>query len=234
MRTLARNQPDAARPVRDLLERPGRSGRRRAGGVYAARPSRGQRRTIVLPNPIRLDVTAPQIRARLPRARASSRPTATGGTRSSVATLSERAPGGARTSTVGAGAASAGRSEKGADRVVRLRGRRARRPRRLSRRLGATDLAGNIGRANDPEADRDPLRRARPQADRGGRGRKFAVLVVSDAGSVAWQLGQQERHRSTPGTLRLRAPLQPGRYTLVVSANGLGDRAVVLVRAPAP
>ena len=37
-----------------------------------------------------------------------------------------------------------------------------------------------------------------------------------------------------PGTLRLRAPLQPGRFTLTVSANGHTARAAVFVREPTP
>ena len=62
-------------------------------------------------------------------------------------------------------------------------------------------------------------------------GARFAVLVLSDAARVEWKLGQRTG-TARPGTLKIRAPLQPGRYTLTVSANGFSDRAAVIVRAP--
>jgi hypothetical protein len=62
-------------------------------------------------------------------------------------------------------------------------------------------------------------------------GRRFAVFVSSDAARVEWRLGA--RGGSTrPGTLRLRAPLVAGRYTLTVSVNGHHARAAVFVREP--
>jgi hypothetical protein len=62
-------------------------------------------------------------------------------------------------------------------------------------------------------------------------GRRFAVFVSSDAARVDWQLGAR-RGSARPGTLRLRAPLVPGRYTLTVSMNGHLARAAVFVREP--
>jgi hypothetical protein len=61
--------------------------------------------------------------------------------------------------------------------------------------------------------------------------RRFAVLVASDAARVEWRLAAR-RGTTRPGTLRLRAPQRPGRYTLVVSANRHDDRAVVVVTVP--
>jgi hypothetical protein len=55
--------------------------------------------------------------------------------------------------------------------------------------------------------------------------------VLSDAARVHWKLGKRTGI-SRPGTLKLRAPLQPGRYTLTVTANGFSDRAAVVVQAP--
>jgi hypothetical protein len=62
-------------------------------------------------------------------------------------------------------------------------------------------------------------------------GARFAVRVSSDAQRVRWTLGGRSGF-ARPGTLRLRAPLQKGRFTLTVSANGHTARAAVFVREP--
>ena len=62
-------------------------------------------------------------------------------------------------------------------------------------------------------------------------GAPFAVRVSSDAPRVRWTLGGRSGF-ARPGTLRLRAPLQKGRFTLTVSANGHTARAAVFVREP--
>ena len=97
--------------------------------------------------------------------------------------------------------------------------------------LGARDVAGNLSR---PTAKRVvviryvALGRRRIEVAAGGR---FAVLVLSDAARVHWRLGARSGV-ARPGTLTLRAPLRPGRYTLTVSANGFDARAAVVVREP--
>lgn len=63
-------------------------------------------------------------------------------------------------------------------------------------------------------------------------GSQLAVRVSSDARRLRWRLGARSG-LTTPGTLRLRAPLQPGRFTLTLSANGHTVRAAVFVREPA-
>ena len=60
----------------------------------------------------------------------------------------------------------------------------------------------------------------------------FPIRVSSDARRVRWTLGGRSG-LARPGTLRLRAPRQPGRFTLTVSANGHTARAAVFVREPA-
>ena len=60
-------------------------------------------------------------------------------------------------------------------------------------------------------------------------GRTFAVRVSSDAPTIRWQLGRRSG-LTAPGTLRLRAPAQKGRYTLTVRAGGNVARAAVVVR----
>jgi hypothetical protein len=62
-------------------------------------------------------------------------------------------------------------------------------------------------------------------------GSRFAVRVSSDAGTVRWRLGARSG-LARPGTLRLRAPLQKGQFTLSVFANGHTARAAVFVRGP--
>jgi hypothetical protein len=62
-------------------------------------------------------------------------------------------------------------------------------------------------------------------------GAPFAVRVSSDAERVRWTLGGRSGF-ARPGTLRLRAPLQKGRFTLTVAANGHTARAAVFVREP--
>jgi len=61
----------------------------------------------------------------------------------------------------------------------------------------------------------------------------FSLRVSSDAPRVRWTLGGRSGF-AKPGTLRLRAPAQKGRFTLTVSANGHTSRAAVFVREPTP
>jgi hypothetical protein len=99
-------------------------------------------------------------------------------------------------------------------------------------RLVAFDPAGNRTELDSPVAVAIryvALGRKRINVLAGSR---FALRVSSDAGRVRWTLGVR-RGFARPGTLRLRAPLQPGRYTLTVSANGRAVRAAVFVREPA-
>lgn len=96
----------------------------------------------------------------------------------------------------------------------------------------ARDEAGNLASRTRPRpvvVRYVALGRRRIVAQAGGR---FAVLVSSDAARVGWRLGAR-RGRARSGTLRLQAPDAPGRYTLVVRANGRDARAAVVVRAPA-
>jgi hypothetical protein len=106
------------------------------------------------------------------------------------------------------------------------------RPGTYALEVGARDRAGNL-------ADRPPpvpvrlryvaLGRDRIPVAAGGR---FAVRVSSDAERVRWTLGGRSGF-ARPGTLRLRAPLQKGQFTLTVTANGRAARASVFVREPA-
>ena len=191
------------------------------------------RRTITLPNPIRVDVTPPRFQQVSIRPRVFS-PDGDGRNERVVVryTVSERA----RVSLFVDG-----------DRRVVKRGSQPRGTIRWSGRvageppapgpyeltLGARDLAGNAGARTRPRTvlvryvalGRTAIE-TRPRAT-------IAVLVRSDARRLEWKLGARSGS-ARPGTLRLRAPDRPGRYTLTVVANGQPARAAVVVRRHAP
>ena len=97
--------------------------------------------------------------------------------------------------------------------------------------LAAEDPAGNVAARTKPvqlTVRYVALGRKRITVTAGAR---FALRVSSDARRVGWQLGGRSGV-ARPGTLRLRAPLQKGRFTLAVSANGHVTRAAVFVVEP--
>jgi len=187
-----------------------------------------ERRTIVMPNPIEVDVSPPEVlevsvspRILSPRI----------GDRNNKARVAYRASEPARLLVFVEG-----------ERRVRARHRRtqggvdwfglaAGRPLpagtyRLE--VAAEDAAGNVGERSDPipveiryvELARDEIRvRA---------GRRFGVRVATDAESFRWRFAGG-RGTAAPGVLVLRAPSRPGRYTLFVSVDGHAVRARVIV-----
>jgi hypothetical protein len=108
---------------------------------------------------------------------------------------------------------------------------KAMRPATYRLQVAAFDQAGN-------RAERTPPVQVRLRVVALGRdrvevvaGATFAVRVSADAPRVRWRLGRRSGI-AAPGTLRLRAPLQKGRYTLTVRANGFSASAAVFVREP--
>ncbi len=95
-------------------------------------------------------------------------------------------------------------------------------------RLGAIDIAGNVGRPTRSQAVVIRYVALGRKVVATTPGSPFAVLVLTDAPRVTWKLGARTGV-ARPGTLRLRAPLQQGRFTLTVTANGHSARAAVLV-----
>lgn len=96
-------------------------------------------------------------------------------------------------------------------------------------RLVARDVAGNLGPRSGSRTVRIrflALGRDRVVTSPGGR---FAILALSQARRLEWRLGGRSG-TARPGTLRLKAPARPGRYTLRVEANGHVRRAAVVVR----
>lgn len=97
--------------------------------------------------------------------------------------------------------------------------------------LGATDLAGN----STPVKQRWHLQlriryiqlaSAKIEALAGAH---FVIGVSTDAKRYSWQLGRRKGNASTP-VLRLLAPDRRGRYTLTVTEHGHASRAAVFVR----
>lgn len=232
VRTLVRNRPAAKGPVEVVWDGRADDGDVVAEGAYLPRTRLArQRRTITLPNPIRVDVTPPRIERFAVRPRVFS-PDGDGRRDSVVADYRVSEP--AQVALYVDGQQQVlkrGRREQGEIRWLGFVDGEPVEAGRYRLQLGATDLAGNVAqrsRAVRVVARSVALGRDRIQAV---AGRPFAVLVVSDARRVEWRLGARSGS-ARPGTLRLRAPARPGRYTLVVTANGNAARAAVIVKAP--
>jgi hypothetical protein len=100
-------------------------------------------------------------------------------------------------------------------------------------RLVARDLAGNLGPRSGSRSVTIrflALGRTRIVVHPGQR---FAILALSQSRRLRWRLGERSGV-AVPGTVRLVAPVEPGRYTLRIDANGHTKRAAVIVEEPAP
>jgi hypothetical protein len=97
--------------------------------------------------------------------------------------------------------------------------------------LVAHDLAGNRSQLSPTAVVR--LRFITLARDRivVPAGLRFGVRVSTDARRYAWRLGSR-RGNGAAELLVLRAPTLPGRYTLTVSYRGRSDAAALFVRAP--
>jgi hypothetical protein len=187
--------------------------------------------TITLPNPIRIDVTPPAIQDVSIEPRVFS-PDGDGRADRVVVTYSLNEEGRGmlfvndrrRVYT---------RFPRTEDRMVwnGKRAGRAQRPGTYAIQVGAHDRAGN--RADRALPEPVVLRYVSFGRDRitTVAGTRFAVRVSSDAERVRWTLGGRSGF-ARPGTLVIRAPLQKGRFTLTVTANGRAARAAVFVREP--
>jgi FlgD Ig-like domain len=189
------------------------------------------RTTYTLPNPMRIDVTAPRIE------RVVVRPTVIspdGDRRADHATFSYRL------SEPGRGLLFVDGKRRGLTRFPRTQDSiawygkvdgRALPPGSYTTRLAAFDPAGNIAAQTRPiqvVIRYVAIGRKRISVTSGAR---FALRVSSDARRVRWSLAGRSG-LARPGTLRLRAPLQKGRFTLTVAANGHAARAAVFVLEP--
>ncbi|MEI7760396.1 MAG: FlgD immunoglobulin-like domain containing protein [Thermoleophilia bacterium] len=203
-------------------------------GVYRPRVRlRQQHRTIVLPNPVRVDTTPPKVAMTRLAPRVFS---PDGDSRSDRVVVGYRVDEPARVSLYVGGSRAVLKKGSRTEGTIDWFGLESgmslpRGPYALH--LGAVDIAGNEGlptRSKIVVIRTVALGHTSIETVPGAR---FAVLVLTDAARVTWRLGGRSGG-ATPGTLRLRAPLQPGRFTLTVTANGNSARAAVLVRSAAP
>lgn len=233
----------AARPVQTLVRRQ----REKAGRVsytWDGRDSAGEivpegryrpkvelaahGRTIVLPNPIRVDTTDPTMRLVKAAPRVISPDGDGRGDRVTASyAVSEPARGmmliDGRRRVIG--------------RFSRLTGKltwygivngKPVRPGTYELQLRAIDRAGNRSAATRAVPIRVryvELARTQVQAVAGER---FQIGVSTDARSYRW-LFAKKRGTGRSRVLRLRAPAEPGTYTLYVSVDGHADRATVVV-----
>jgi FlgD Ig-like domain len=98
--------------------------------------------------------------------------------------------------------------------------------------LGAVDAAGNVTPATERTRVRVEIRYitlANHRITGVVAGKVFEIGVSTDAKLYAWRLGARHGVKAGP-LLRLLAPQQKGRYTLTVGEHGHTDRATVLVK----
>ena len=235
IRTLVDGDRAARGPHAFFWNGRGDDGRLMPEGRYRPKVELGRAdRTIVLPNPISVDITAPSVRVVAVRPRAIS-PDGDGhgdtvrvryranerahgllfvNGRLRVVSRSQRPSGVLQ--WVG-GAPSGGKLPPGTYRLA----------------VQARDLAGNVSKR--VPAAVVPLRYIRLQKSRivAAPNERVDVGVAADAPQVRWLL---RRGSSVVGrglarrAIRFDAPARPGRYVLVASAGSHSDRTLVLVR----
>jgi hypothetical protein len=223
VRTLARSKP--ARRGAPLLQWDGRNdgGEVVPDGTYRPRVHlSAEHKTILLPNPIRMDATAPLIRLVSVRPRVI----APFGKKRSVrieylTNESARAilyvDGEQRTTVF--------RFERGGK--IDWFGARRLTPGPHRLRLRAIDRATNLGRPSRALTIVVRDVELRPHLVRVKAGRRFGFRVLN-AQRYAVHLGSLHKRHSGP-LLVLRAPKQPGRYVLRVATDGHVARAIVVV-----
>lgn len=230
VRQLVNEEPVPSGPVTVVWDGRDDAGRVVSEGSYRARVRLAdEHRTILLPNPIRVDVTPPSIELLAIRPRTFS-PDGDGRADRVAVRYRINEPAGAILYVDGARrVVKRGRREEG---TITWFGRVAGKPLPpggYALSVGARDVAGNLAARTRPRTITIryvSLGRNRIEAV---AGRRFAVFVSSDAARIEWRLATRTG-TAKPGTLRLRAPLVPGRYTLTVTTHGHTDRATVIVR----
>jgi len=192
---------------------------------------RDDRTTYTLPNPMRIDVTPPRLE--LVAVPTTISPDGDG--------RGDRAIFRYRLNEPGRGMLFVNGKRRGLTRFPRTKDSivwygevkgRALAPGPYTARLAAFDPAGNVSERTRPI--QVAIRYVALGSNRitVTAGARFALPVSSDARRVRWALGGRTG-LARPGTLRLRAPLQKGRFTLTVSVSGHAARAAVFVLEPA-
>jgi hypothetical protein len=233
VRELARDRPQGRRFVTYVWDGRDADGRVVDEGTYKPRVHLDrQRRTIVMPNRIRVDTTPPRVTTFTARPLVIS---PDGDGRSDRAKIRYRLDERARVELYVDGVRALRRLGTRTSGTMDWFGTAAGEPLPqgvYTLRLVARDLAGNLGPRSGSRTVRIlflALGRTRVVVKPGQR---FAMLVASQARTLRWTLGKRSGV-ARPGTLRLRAPLVAGSYVLRVEANGTTKRALVVVRKPA-
>ncbi len=237
VRTLLRGVRTARGPHEFLWDGRDDEGQLVAEGRYRPKVELGRAdRTIVLPNPIHVDMTAPVVRVTSVRPRAIS---PDGDGRGDIVRIryraNERARGllyaNARLSVVSRSQRPAGVLQwlGGAADGDRLP------PGRYRLTIRARDLAGNVSRA--VLAAVVPLRYIRLEETSivAAPGERAGVGMDTDASRVPWILrrGSSIVDRGVARrVIRLKAPDRPGTYVLVATVGGQSSRGFLFVRRP--
>lgn len=232
VRTLVRDRRETKGRVSYTWDGRDELGRVVAEGIYRPRVELERNgRTIVLPNPIRVDTTPPAVTLVSARPRVFS---PDGDGRRDRVTVRYRLDEKARPELLVNGSRQAlGRFGKREGRLLwfgKIDGRPVR-PGTYEIRLRAVDRAGNRSartravpvRVRYVELGRDRVEVA--------AGERFSIFVWTDAASYRWLFAGDRGVRERP-VLRLRAPETPGTYALYVSVGSRADRAVVVVTEP--
>jgi hypothetical protein len=234
VRSLVRGRREQAGRVSYTWDGQDEAGRVVEEGVYRPRVRlREHGRTIVLPNPIRVDTTAPKISLLRVAPRVFSPDGDTRGDRA-IAWFEIDEP--ARAMMLvnhRRRVLSKFRETEGRLVWFGLANGRSVRPGTYEIRLRAFDRAGNRSartRAVSVRVRYIELARDRIDAVAGGR---LAVRVSADARSYRWFFNRR-RGTARKRVLRLPAPDEPGRYVLYVTVGRWADRADVVVRRRPP
>ncbi|HUH14787.1 MAG TPA: FlgD immunoglobulin-like domain containing protein [Gaiellaceae bacterium] len=234
VRTVVRDAPYPAGRVSEEWDGRDDAGRVLPEGEYAPRVHLDDARfTTTLPNPIRIDVTPPQVEMVSVEPKVFS-PDGDGRADRVVVRYRTDEPAKGLLFVDGTRRVR-NRFARTEDRLVwsgRLEGRAFPAGTYVAR-VAAEDPAGNVSERSAPVPL--VLRYVALGRDRivAGAGERLVVRVSADAERVRWTLGGRSGF-ARPGTLRLRAPLQKGQFTLTVSTGGHAARAAVFVREPGP
>ena len=218
--TLTEGEEHQAGPVRFTWDGRGASEGEYRTKVHLARA----RRTIVIPNTMRLDTTPPVLTVESVTPRAFS-PDGDGRADAvhALYSVSERAS-----------VLLLVDGERAVESPPRRKGKldwygRGRREGTYAVALGARDLAGNVARPSAPVRVRLRFIEIAPSRFVVPAGVRFGVRVSTDVRRYRWQLGGR-RGSSSAKVLVLRAPQRPGRYTLAVAYDGHSSAIPVFVR----
>jgi len=230
IRELVRDRPQSRIPVSYVWDGRDGEGRVVAEGTYRPRVHlERQRRTIVMPNLIRVDTTPPRVESFTARPIVIS---PDGDGRSDRAKIRYRVSERASVELYVDGTRALrrlGTRQTGTMDWFGVAGGEPLPQGRYTLRMLARDVAGNLGSRSGSRTV--AIRFLALGRDRVATtpGASFAILAASQARTIRWTLGDRSGV-ARPGTLRLRAPDEPGRYVLRVDANGHVERALVVVR----